>query len=196
MAPAWWRPTVLPTSRRVSKAAGRLDVRDVRHTRIVARLFDDNDWRGLTLAGRNGYLFGNHGDVSVLDLADPAAPRLIGVMPYPVGSDGQGQVQAVAVSGSLALVAYISDGLSEPGLAAWDVSDPAHPRLLSQTFHGIGVAAIALDGDGHLAYISPAQDQPVGRPLTPGVVVLDVSDRLGCARSGTGSTRGCPRCGG
>ncbi len=87
----------------------------------------------------------------------------------------------------MALVGYLSDGEGWPGLAAWDVTSPAQPRLLAQTLPGIGVAAIAMDSQ--LAYVSPAQDQPTGNPLAPGVLVLDVSDVTRIREVGTGSTR-------
>jgi hypothetical protein len=149
-----------------------IDVRDVRRPHVVASLFAGDDCYGLSLAGGYGYLYG-YGDVRVLDMANPAAPYQVGVIPSPLTGDTSAVVTSVAVHEKLAWVGYYLNSLTLPGLMAWDIANPAHPRPVASALPGVGVADIVLHGQR--AYVSSATDQP-GRPLTHGLVVLDVSD--------------------
>ena len=108
----------------------------------------------VAVAGTHAFVASGDRGLQVLDLADPASPRVAARLDTP------GFAQSIRVVGSLA---YVADG--HEGLAIVDVTDPAAPALLSRlsTTHGIS----DLDVAGSYAYLADGG---------AGVQVADVSD--------------------
>jgi hypothetical protein len=84
------------------------------------------------------------GGVWAIDLRDPAKPRPLASFAEFPGSDGQdvwvGAVRTPAFRGDLAAVGVQRCARQDPGfagLALYDVSDPARPRLLAQLATGV-----------------------------------------------------------
>ena len=106
----------------------------------------------------------NAGGLSLVHIADPRRPRLLGTLPFT-------NPTAVALRGSLAFVGVDRDGPSgAPGLHIVDVSDPARPRkrgFLAMRYYA--PQAITLYGD--FAYMTvqygPPQVVDISRPDAP-----------------------------
>jgi len=109
---------------------------------------------------------------SIYDIADPREPRLVARLELPDGWHSH----KVRVADGIMLVNHERQGQAgDPafggGLAVYDVSRPAEPRLLSKWSAG-GKGVHRFDFDGRYAYISPTADGYVGNI----VVILDLAD--------------------
>lgn len=109
---------------------------------------------------------------SIYDIADPREPRLVVRLELPDGWHSH----KVRVQDGIMLVNHERQGQSgDPafcgGLAVYDVSRPAEPRLLSKWSAG-GKGVHRFDFDGRYAYISPTADGYIGNI----VVILDLAD--------------------
>jgi len=100
--------------------------------------------------------FGSFGDctqrgVAIIDVSDLTAPRVVGALATPLGTDGQDvvvrHVSTEAFSGDLAAVGIQRCGFRQPaldrgefGVDFWDVTNPYRPRKLSSLglMHGGG----------------------------------------------------------
>lgn len=91
---------------------------------------------------------------SVVDVSDPAAPRVVGNFDTPA--------YGVAVAGRYACVT------DDVGLHVVDVSDPASPRIVGSA-ETAGLAG-AVAHSGHYAYVG------IDRPTPGGLQVVDISD--------------------
>lgn len=111
---------------------------------------------GLTLDGERLYV-AMSGQLVILDVSDPASPSQIGSLSIP------GNLNAVAIAGTLAFVADLFAGLH-----VIDVSDPSAPVLLSTLpVEGGRAAQVATDPDRGLVFVA-AEDA--------GLLVVDVAD--------------------
>ncbi len=97
-----------------------------------------------------------------VDVRDPDAPRLVDTQSLPRVE----HISGVAVAGDrLYLTGRMGDGSSRASLAIYDLADPGHPQLVSETVVGYshnGQIAVA----GNLAFIS----------TNASIAVVDVSD--------------------
>jgi hypothetical protein len=84
----------------------------------------------VSVVGNHAYVAGGPSGVAVVDVSDPAAPKLVGSY-----SANRGFARAVAVLGQHAFVAEGREGL---GIA--DVSNPAAPRPVA-FYHPRPIAA-------------------------------------------------------
>lgn len=82
---------------------------------------------------RDGLLYGaaTQGGVRIANIADPAAPRIVGEA---VDTDRPNPSSAIALAGKYS---WINETGWEGGMRSYDVSDPTHPRL---------IAGVATDG--------------------------------------------------
>jgi len=106
----------------------------------------------VAVAGSIAFVATGSAGLVTIDLADPAAPRLIGTLPVPNGDS-----VAVAASGNRAFVAA-----GRAGLQVVDVTDHASPRLvqaLAALGDGLGVAAAS-------PYVAPIVRRS---PATPSI---------------------------
>jgi hypothetical protein len=107
-------------------------------------------------------------DVAIVDVADPAAPRVIGRFDVP------GVAWTVAVSGH---VVYVADVLY--GVHAWDVSDPTAPHHLGgNTTLSATFATVVDDRVYAIGYVPDpdAAEHPSSLPLARHLWVLDATD--------------------
>jgi hypothetical protein len=109
---------------------------------------------------------------TIVDVADPRRPRVLARLELPDGWHSH----KVRVAGDLMIVNHEKLGASGPaefggGLAIYDVSRPAEPRLVSKWLTG-GKGVHRYDFDGRYAYISPTVDGYVGNI----VMILDLAD--------------------
>ena len=112
---------------------------------------------GLLYASRQSGIINPHYKLSIVDLADPTAPALVGEREYP-GPTGRMALRDETL--------YLTAG--EEGLFALDVADPAAPLDLSQTFQGENLAdacfwddLLLLGGRNLLVCELPSPEQPV-----------------------------------
>jgi WD40 repeat protein/transcriptional regulator with XRE-family HTH domain len=117
---------------------------------------------------------GDDGTVRIWSLREPAAPRLLAVIP-----DGHGSyVQSVAFSPDGRMLAA---GSTDDLTRLWDVTSPARPRRIAAPLAGpvSYVFAVAFSPDGHLLAVGsadktvrlwdltqPGRPRRIGRPLT------------------------------
>ena len=120
------------------------------------------------------------GTILLWDVADPANPRL-------VGQPLTGVVNLGTLDSAVDSVAFSADGRtlasgsSDGTIRLWDITDPAHPRPLSQPLTGSGTAvnSVAISTDGHTLasgssdgtirlwdITDPARPRPLSQPLT------------------------------
>ena len=108
---------------------------------------------------------------SIYDVSDPAAPRLLSHVVVPHGWHSH----KVRAQGGIMLVNHEKAGKENPdfggGLAIYDVSRPAEPRLISK-WHTGGGGVHRFDFDGRFAYISPTAEGFRGSF----VLILDLAD--------------------
>jgi hypothetical protein len=99
----------------------------------------------------------------VLDVADPANPREVGM------SEPGSSLRGVAVSGDYVYVASCGSATDPGGLLVIDISDRAHPQTL--TLYPTGGRALAGLVSGRYAYVAYVADNRAGFD------VIDISDR-------------------
>ncbi len=123
-----------------------IDVRTPRQLRVVARLepTEDVSYGRMELAGGVAYCAGGAaggpgGSLTVIDLGEPAAPRIVRTMPLPYCSD-------VAADGNRLYV------LADGGLHILDVSDPQAPIPLAIVDYGDTGPPWWLQAHGGLVY--------------------------------------------
>lgn len=109
---------------------------------------------------------------SIYDVADPRAPRLLARIDVPPGWHSH----KVRVANGLMLVNHERQGQGGAeefggGLAIYDVTRPAEPRLVSK-WRTAGSGVHRYDFDGRYAYISPTAEGYVGNI----VMILDLAD--------------------
>ncbi|MBT7617379.1 MAG: T9SS type A sorting domain-containing protein [Calditrichaeota bacterium] len=95
--------------------------------------------RGITIADDIAYLATYQTGMQIIDVSNPAEPRLLGTY------DSPGQTREIAVSGEFA---YLAD--DQGSLRIVDVSDPTHPRETSfwrHQDHNIRASAIVFRDD-------------------------------------------------
>jgi len=107
---------------------------------------------------------------SIVDVADPAHPRLLAQVPAPKGY----HAHKVRSANGLMLVnreRIVHGAQGRGGLGIYDVSNPAKPREITHWYcDGIGVHRFTFDG--RYAYISPELDGYRGNI----VMILDLAD--------------------
>ncbi len=113
-----------------------------------------------------------HG-TTLVDVSDPAAPRLLATLEVPPGTHSH----KVRAADGLMLVNREAQPANQPppgvagGLGIYDVSNPSRPREI--TFWRCGGAGVhRFTFDGRYAYISPEMDGYVGNI----VMILDLAD--------------------
>jgi len=138
-------------------------------------------WQG----GRYLYVAGTEKGLYIVDASDPRQPRLVdrGGKPNPIppAELGNFRINVVAVVGNLMALA-MTDG---KGLSLCDISDPAHPRLLSTVRDpGVGYSML-LNGNriygtgGALSKPKPGTPPPADGNSDPGrsgVRIFDISN--------------------
>ena len=129
---------------------------------------------------------GGDGSVRLWDITDPAHPRPLG-QPLTVGNRMVYSVVFSPDGHTLASSNSPPNGSTVGTVRLWDITDPAHPRLLGQplTAGSNQLDSLAFSPDGHTlatgsspAYGSstiqlwdvtdPAHPRPLGQPLTAG----------------------------
>jgi len=114
----------------------------------------------------------NPSGTTIVDVADPRAPKVIARIDMPAGWHSH----KVRTSGDIMIVNHErigQDGDQEfgGGIGVYDVSRPGTPRLISKWRTG-GRGVHRYDFDGRYAYISPTADGYVGNF----VMILDLQD--------------------
>ena len=109
---------------------------------------------------------------SIYDLSDPARPRLLSTLTLPPGWHSH----KVRVANDVMIVNHEREGAGEAaplggGIAVYDVSRPAEPRLLTKWMTA-GKGVHRFDFDGRYAYLSPTMEGYVGNI----VLILDLRD--------------------
>jgi WD40 repeat protein len=122
---------------------------------------------------------GSHaGGVRLWDVAGPGGPRAIS---QPLKQPGPRLVTPTFYRLVFSPDGHLLAGISGDGaLWLWDVADPAHPRLLSDSFTGGGYRSLAFSPDGHMLAIGNSPD----------IELFDVTDpahprQVGDAMTGT-----------
>jgi hypothetical protein len=136
-----------------------VDISDPHNPTQVGEYIESNPFppRVLDAAGDLVFVV-QYGDLSILDVSDPAAPALAGRWEPPSGS-----IRAGSVDGQVAYLAtYESGGPNH--IHAVDVSDPAHPMALGSLSFDEDPRAVA--SVGHLVYLT----------TDPELIVIDASD--------------------
>jgi hypothetical protein len=158
----------LPTSRRIGMSSGRAlianqDVVSVIDPAAIERwdlaTVDDLGWiESVTGSGPVVYATGFLNGTVALDIADPAAPIMLGSVSHVGFGSGNAENNGIV---------FVADG--SPGLVVMDFADPANPVLLA-TITSLGpIADVAFVGDTLLAVAAP-----LGNPSS--LLTLDVSD--------------------
>lgn len=146
------------------------DLDDLPHLRRVGRFDTPGSAVDVALAGDVAYVADHRvGGIQVLDVGDPHAPTGLGSVPV------SSAAVAIETAGDLLCVGFIHDGL-----ATYDVSDPARPRLLGTAAAG-SVRDIVLER----AYAFVADNDA-------GLRVLDVSEPSSPRILATRTTPGRP----
>ncbi len=118
-----------------------------------------------------GHMGAPHG-TSLVDVSDPSRPRLLSRLPMSPGAHSH----KVRVHENIMLVnrertsGPVHDEFV-PGLAIYDVSDPAAPRYIT-TWETVGRGVHRFDFDGRYAYLSATLEGFIGNI----VVILDLAD--------------------
>lgn len=146
LAQGSWRvaATVHPQPLAAVSTSGGLrlvDVSDPSHPTQAGFLALTPPANSLVFSGEHLYVVGSANGLNIINVADPAAPVLVAALSDAGGWD-------VDVEGGLACVAGYGDAL-----ITIDVSDPAHPRVLSR-FWLPGAPLNAVDLVGDLAYVA------------------------------------------
>ncbi|HEU4325884.1 MAG TPA: hypothetical protein VFS21_22280 [Roseiflexaceae bacterium] len=136
-----------------------VDISDLDNLRLLGRYEAASpEVTGVEVAGDRAYLINSFTGMDVLDIGDPAAPRLL-------GSYQTDQARGIALEGELV---YLATGR---GLEIVDVADPAAPRLLGSS--PTPFSAIDVQLEGERLYLSYAN---IGSSDSGGMEVLDVGD--------------------
>ena len=114
----------------------------------------------------------NPSGTTIVDVADPRKPKVLHRIDVPDGWHSH----KVRVSGDIMLVNHEKIGQEGDwdfggGLAIYDVSKPAEPRMISKWTTG-GRGVHRYDFDGRYAYISPTAEGYIGNI----VMILDLVD--------------------
>jgi hypothetical protein len=109
---------------------------------------------------------------TIVDVADPRAPRVIAKIPVREGWHSH----KVRVARDIMIVNQEKFGRSSPnevggGIDIYNVANPASPKLISQ-WRTVGGGVHRFDFDGRYAYISPTAEGYVGNI----VMIVDLSD--------------------
>lgn len=109
---------------------------------------------------------------TIVDVSDPSAPRHLATIDVPEGWHSH----KVRVSGDIMIVNHEKFGKSAAndiggGLAIYDVSKPADPKLITKWLT-VGGGVHRFDFDGRYAFISPTAEGYVGNI----VMILDLID--------------------
>jgi hypothetical protein len=118
---------------------------------------------------------------TIVDVADPRAPRIIAQLPVREGWHSH----KVRVAGGIMLVNQEKFGKPSPneiggGLNIYNVANPSKPKLIAE-WRTIGGGVHRFDFDGRYAYISPTAEGYIGNI----VMILDLADP---AKPVTGTT--------
>jgi hypothetical protein len=138
--------------------AARTNAADSLNCRLVGSCILEGTRTGIALSGNLAYVSGGYGSLWILDVADPAAPHVVGRF------DTTKYSHDVAVSGNLAYMVAYGDF---DGFWIIDVSDPQEPYAVGRYYSACGIEHIVLSGD--YAYL-PAEDH--------GLRIVDVSEPL------------------
>jgi len=162
-----------------------LDVRDPARPRQVGEMRGPPEEEGagppawppvaLDVEGHLAYLaFGDM--LRVVDLEDPAAPRVVGELRVGVIIEG-------AVADADAAGRYVWLAAGEDGIRVVDVADPAAPRVVAAYDRWVA-NAIAVAGDH--AYVAVEESVQATRPgnRSGGLLVLDARDPLSAEEAG------------
>jgi hypothetical protein len=144
-----------------------LDLADARHPKPIADLHIGGGF-AVALAGNLALVAAGDRGLAVVDVTDPKAPALTGLLDTP------GQARDVAVDGA---VAYVADGTG--GVLAVDIAKPAAPKIVGAwdspgEANGLalnGKTLFVADGSAGLAIVdisTPASPKPVGALDTDG----------------------------
>lgn len=155
----------------------RCDGPDARNVRLVGHCPLDGRADAMQIGLKDGYAFighlGEYGvGTSVVDVRDPAHPRLVKQLPIPPYTHSH-KVQIVGDTLLVNHEQYGRGGLGTPGLKVYDVSDPTNPRetgFLPMT--GKGVHRLIYWSDPY-AYVSGSEAGWIENFF----MVVDVSDK-------------------
>ncbi|HPA81843.1 MAG TPA: hypothetical protein PLS95_13575 [Thermoanaerobaculales bacterium] len=136
-----------------------VDISDPHNPTQVGEYIDADPFPPRVLDAAGGHVYvAQYGDLSILDVSDPAAPALAGTWEPPSGS-----IRAGSVDGQVAYLATYECGGTNH-IYAVDVSDPAHPMALGSL--ALDEEPIAIVSAGHLVYLT----------TDPELVVIDASN--------------------
>lgn len=127
-------------------------------TSIVKSPAHSNGWEALSVSEKRDLLVcsGNTGFLDIHDLSDQSDPQFISSVELPLHSHGL----ELSPDGK---TAYVNSTGDDPGLVAYDISDPAHPEVIAT--HPLSGHCTTLNHSGTRLYYGSS-----------GVVVLDVSE--------------------
>ena len=123
---------------------------------------------GVAVSGRYAFVADLYNGLVILDVSNPAAPKLVG------SYNTAGYAWGVAVSGNYA---YIADGVS--GLVIVDVTNPAAPKLTGSYNTAGDASGVAVSGS--YAYVADYNN---------GLVIIDVSNPAAPKLAGSYNTAG------
>lgn len=133
------------------------DPTDPRLTTVVKSPANFNAWEGMWVSEKRDLLVvcGRTQYFDVLDLSDPAHPTLLSSISLPMTAHGL----VLSPDGK---TAYVSSGDDDPGMMAFDITDPSKPALLAT--HPFAPHDVNVDRTGTRLYAASS-----------GVVAFDIS---------------------
>jgi hypothetical protein len=137
---------------------------------------------GVAVSGTTAFVADGMGGLAIVDVADPAAPKIVGKAPT------GGQARSVVVDGN---IAYVAAGSA--GLVLVDVKNAAAPRVISRvTMPGTAVRVAYSEGRAFVAAWNDARVYDVSnasRPRFIGAIRLEEEARFDPGNSSSAGSR-------